>query len=502
MDFIVTVIPSCMQVMLCDHKEEYYAQTFLFCMYIGVIFVALLKKKISFYKTHILNKLNQKKNLLFEYPREFLMLNTCICIMGIDFPPNFPSLAKTLVFGCSFMDAGIALTICGTASSFHRRMSDEFEKKPFTRSSTLQILKRSITRDGVLLIIALIRAIFLLVTDFDYDINEYGVHWNFFFSLCALDVSVMILIWITGDYEWKPLWLSFAILVIYSTSLKFFNLEDLFLSPRTSSFFGLNYEGILSALGFPFLHFAASYLTRIIDKSCTTFRSQITMFIKLTTVALLLAIAPSVFAYCAKMAASFNDMLLIPIRNSAYSFVMVVFDIFDTIGKWLHSMERAFEMPPSRKMNNFTYLMRCLSYREFSHVFSWIFAFVESLIIDSPSSDASSVQPSSSSSHSPDTSTFHPSSHESSSQTVFGYLFSRRQFITFLVANLMIGPVHLLFDRPKHTNTLGNIVIVCVYMLCVCGASYPLCLLVDRLTAKSSKSEKGKQKKTKRTRNE
>ncbi|KAH7824375.1 putative phosphatidylinositol glycan, class W protein [Monocercomonoides exilis] len=429
--------------------------------------------------------------------------------MAVDFPPHLPSVTKTHAMGCSFMDAGIALTACGSASSFHRRMNRQFRDKPFTRKSLLSIAKGYLIKDGMLFLMGVFRTTFLLASGYSYDVNEYGVHWNFFFTLCQLDISVLLIMWITNDYEWKPLWLSIFILIAYSTSLKFFCLEDLFVSPRFNTFLGENFEGLFSSFGFPLFHFAASYLTFLVEKEHRSVTSIFRYFVYISTCAILLALMPKILAFCLDKFTSLLEIIILPPASTSMNLYSTEKDgVLSVIDRLLRSMQSSFEMHPARRMCNFPFVMRCLSYRLFTKVYSWIFVFCESLITDSPSSQAeilplqdnsrSKTSLSSSLSSSTTTSLTSTSSSSSSSSssslskpanqsTFFSYLFSRQQFITFLSANIMIGLNHVLFEPSHFQNRRATAVLLCFIILVVCGISYVFSTILSLIGRRNKK---------------
>lgn len=48
---------------------------------------------------------------------------------------------------------------------------------------------------------------------YSIEINEYGCHWNFFFSLVFINVLILLFQYITNDYETKPFILSLILII-------------------------------------------------------------------------------------------------------------------------------------------------------------------------------------------------------------------------------------------------------------------------------------------------
>lgn len=163
-------------------------------------------------------------------------LVTIICILAVDlniFPRKF---AKTETYGHSLMDAGVGFYVI-SHGLVHKQ-------KPWT-SDLWDI--------AVLGALGILRTISVQSLDYHMQVSEYGVHWNFFWTLCVCRLISSILVHIP---------ISNRILFIFSGLIHHLltaELGDWVLSraPRTN-FFEANREGIVSAPGYVALFYAAA----------------------------------------------------------------------------------------------------------------------------------------------------------------------------------------------------------------------------------------------------
>ena len=104
---------------------------------------------------------------------------TCISILAVDFSVFPRSSAKTSEFGISLMDMGGAFFVVssGLTSKWARRLP--------SHSSLLQ--KRTVMVGGL----GVVRLVTVKCLGYQEVAEEYGVHWNFFFSLAA--------VWVLSD---------------------------------------------------------------------------------------------------------------------------------------------------------------------------------------------------------------------------------------------------------------------------------------------------------------
>jgi phosphatidylinositol glycan class W len=124
-----------------------------------------------------------------------VLVGTCVAILAVDFPAIWPKMhTKTEMFGVALMDVGAGgfVFIAGLTS---RRVTSAASLWPKVRTKVLPLL-----------VLGVLRLLTIKSTDYQEHVSEYGVHWNFFFTLAAVTlVSPVLLPRITPLATVKPL---------------------------------------------------------------------------------------------------------------------------------------------------------------------------------------------------------------------------------------------------------------------------------------------------------
>lgn len=96
-----------------------------------------------------------------------------------------------------------------------------------------------------LLVIGVVKFYLHRAVDYQEHVSEYGVHWNFFMSLCGVTLLSSLI-------EVSVLWragLAFGVMIVYQGFLSA-GLQDFILDAPRTDFFSANREGICGCLGF------------------------------------------------------------------------------------------------------------------------------------------------------------------------------------------------------------------------------------------------------------
>ena len=126
-------------------------------------------------------KLGEQKSFIVWY-RSIVNLMTAIAILAVDFPVFPRRLAKSETYGFGGMDNGVGFFVIANAI-----VSPEARGKHY-QIPVLSQLRHSLTGCIPLLLLGFGRLLAVKGTDYHEHVTEYGVHWNFFFTLAALKV--------------------------------------------------------------------------------------------------------------------------------------------------------------------------------------------------------------------------------------------------------------------------------------------------------------------------
>lgn len=114
-----------------------------------------------------------------------IIMNVCICILAVDFHIFPERFAKTKIYGLSLMDIGVSsfVGLNGLLSKESRHHSDSISPSFWPH------FRKSIRGSFVLIFLGFLRLGLITITGYHQDISEYGLHWNFFFTLSFTKVT-------------------------------------------------------------------------------------------------------------------------------------------------------------------------------------------------------------------------------------------------------------------------------------------------------------------------
>lgn len=193
--------------------------------------------------------------------RGAMLIETVIAILAVDFRVFPRRFAKVETWGTSLMDLGVGSFVFSAGIVSARaviRSTSATQRNSITRRF-IQAFRHSIP----LLVLGIIRLISVKNLDYAEHVTEYGVHWNFFFTLGFLPPFVEVVDSFLGLLRGKaPKSSSRSVrydvvaLVIASTYEILLNntslLSFILIAPRTpdSSLLEKNREGIFSFIGY------------------------------------------------------------------------------------------------------------------------------------------------------------------------------------------------------------------------------------------------------------
>ncbi|KAJ5902814.1 hypothetical protein N7495_003342 [Penicillium taxi] len=180
--------------------------------------------------------------------RSAMMVITCIAILAVDFRVFPRRLAKVENWGTSLMDMGVGSFVFSAGVVSARALLKSRDSR--SPKTVVQRLVGSIRHSVPLLVLGLIRLWSVKGLDYAEHVTEYGVHWNFFFTLGFLPPFVEIFDLMTVFIPWHEA-LAIGIAVLYQVALESTNLKEyILISPRGADLLSKNREGIFSFLGY------------------------------------------------------------------------------------------------------------------------------------------------------------------------------------------------------------------------------------------------------------
>lgn len=182
--------------------------------------------------------------------RGAMMISTCTSILAVDFPSVFPRrFAKTETFGSSLMDLGVGSFVFAAGMvAARQQLKEEKSGSP----SFVARLQNALRHSLPLLVLGLIRLWSVKGLDYAEHVSEYGVHWNFFFTLAILPMANVFLQPIIKYFPSYNI-LAFVMAICWEIALNVvYDLKRYInLSPRIpGDWLSQNREGVYSLIGY------------------------------------------------------------------------------------------------------------------------------------------------------------------------------------------------------------------------------------------------------------
>ncbi|KAI9473897.1 MAG: GPI-anchored wall transfer protein [Benjaminiella poitrasii] len=173
------------------------------------------------------------------------MILTCIAILAVDFQFFPRRFAKVETFGTSLMDIGVGSFVFSSGVVASRAYIHQGSTTLNIRQSLLKSLRSAFP----ILVLGFARLFLTKSVNYQEHNSEYGLHWNFFFTLGFLPPFVTLLGFL------RSRWLSFSMLGLlvacgYETALLGYGLQDWILNAPRVDLISANKEGICSFAGY------------------------------------------------------------------------------------------------------------------------------------------------------------------------------------------------------------------------------------------------------------
>jgi phosphatidylinositol glycan class W len=187
-----------------------------------------------------------KKPFLTIY-RGAMLVVTCLGILAVDFRIFPRRFAKVENWGTSLMDLGVGSFVFSAGVVAARPILKEQIAGTHTGLGTR--LYKSIRHSLPLLVLGFIRLWSVKGLDYAEHVSEYGVHWNFFFTLGFLPPFLALF---QSAFKYIPSYAGLAVLLgaAYQVALEYTNLKAFILTAPRTDLFSQNREGIFSFFGY------------------------------------------------------------------------------------------------------------------------------------------------------------------------------------------------------------------------------------------------------------
>ncbi|VDP42494.1 unnamed protein product [Schistosoma margrebowiei] len=163
-------------------------------------------------------------DILIAYLRTTIYILSCIMIYAIDLPICPRRFAKSELNGLGLMDVGTGLFICASSISGSKLV---FYMNIYRDNSSKRFFDCTLNSVVPCLLLGLLRTLFIQMSNYHQNIVEYGVHWNFFYTIGLIR----------------------AISLFNPRTLHYIN------DNRSKSLWIANFEGVTSLFGYASIYF-------------------------------------------------------------------------------------------------------------------------------------------------------------------------------------------------------------------------------------------------------
>ncbi|KMS97594.1 hypothetical protein BVRB_5g125630 isoform B [Beta vulgaris subsp. vulgaris] len=168
-DFLFIVIPV---LLLHTVLSEWIFKLALLSTFF-ILFCLLSKRYITFSSSGSFDTVEKSISSL----RVVMMIITCLCILAVDFNIFPRKYAKTESYGTSWMDLGVGSFV--VANALVSRQARNVHSGGW---------KTALQSTCPLILLGVARLASTTGVDYQVHVGEYGVHWNFFFTLAAVSL--------------------------------------------------------------------------------------------------------------------------------------------------------------------------------------------------------------------------------------------------------------------------------------------------------------------------
>ncbi|NWX42463.1 PIGW protein, partial [Steatornis caripensis] len=363
--------------------------------------------------------------------RVYVNVLTSISILAVDFPQYPRRYAKAETYGTGVMDLGVGAFIFGNAL-----VCPEVRRKSCVTQPKLSSLARQFFSVWPLIFLGVGRLLSVKSIEYHEHTSEYGVHWNFFFTLAFVRLAASLLLTIFPKNKSWIVAINLTVLyqlALNTTSLKMFVLHGSNGRDTRAGFLNANREGLLSLFGYLAIYMASVQVGLCLQKH----RSSVKGWIE---------------AVC---------FLLLT--------VLVLFIFLQ--------VSQAYADPVSRRMANLSYCIwvvaHCLTFFICFVVTDLMLVFTKLLVKGSSVPCCWNIIKPPNSIGKYETEAVPMGGEGKLSHVCLISAINKNQLLFFLLANVMTGTVNILIDTI-HSKTASTLCILHLYMFFNCLIMYIL----------------------------
>ncbi|KAJ8342903.1 hypothetical protein SKAU_G00328310 [Synaphobranchus kaupii] len=275
MDFTILILPL---VLSCTILSDFLSVVILSLVAINtsLLFHVYHRKKHSagvplqdVFKNFLQIKLETNRIPFVSVFRVLVNVKTAISILAVDFSVFPRRYAKAETYGTGVMDFGVGAYILANSL-----VCPEARRKEAYVSKISYVTKQLLSV-WPLVLLGMARLISLKVTGYHEHVTEYGVHWNFFFTLAIVRVvASIVLALFPVNRSWV---LALVIGGLYQATLEMTELKSFIIhnSDRMGGFLSANKEGVFSVIGYIAIYLAGVQVGLYVMQSRTLVKDWI-----------------------------------------------------------------------------------------------------------------------------------------------------------------------------------------------------------------------------------
>lgn len=219
--------------------------------------------------------------------RSFMLVMTAICILAVDFRLFPRRFAKVETWGTSLMDMGVGSFVFSAGIIAAR---PALKERAAGRAVAIgQRILSSLRHAIPLLALGVVRLLSVKGLDYAEHVTEYGVHWNFFFTLGLLPPFVAAC---QAALAFVPSYAALTLIIsgVYQMLLETTSLKAYILTAPRVDLLSQNREGIFSFLGYLSIFLAGSDLGMFVIPRKLNSRSKATAGVERNTLLMTLGV--------------------------------------------------------------------------------------------------------------------------------------------------------------------------------------------------------------------